>query len=98
MKLRFPRMTVLTRFYRGFKGIAGTRLSSRLSRQRRSFDSASAERRASARMMSICVELLSYADGIEFAISDDVHILIRERKILPIGVAIPFLKCDGASF
>jgi hypothetical protein len=49
-------------------------------------------------MRSIYAKLLGYADGIEFAISDAVDILISERKILPIGVAIPFLKCDGASF
>jgi len=44
------------------------------------------------------MELLDYADGIEFAISDGMNILVSERKIFPIEVAIPFLKCGGGSF
>jgi hypothetical protein len=96
--LRLPRTPVLTRFCSEFKRIAETRLSARPSRQSQSFDSESAERRPSAQMRSIYAKLLGYADGIEFAISDAVDIFISERKILPIGVAIPFLKCGGASF
>jgi hypothetical protein len=40
---------------------------------------------------------LGCAAGIVFAIGDAVDILICERKIFPVGVAIPFLKCGGAS-
>jgi len=68
------------------------------SQERRSFDSKSAERRAPARMRSICAELLGYADGIEFAISEDVNILICERKFLPSGVAIPFFEVWRSQF
>ena len=85
-------MATLIRVCCEFKGIAETQLSALPSRQRRSFDSKSAERRASARMRPICAELLGYADGIEFAISEDVNILICERKFLPGGVAIPFFE------
>jgi len=49
-------------------------------------------------MRSKCAELLGYADGIEFAISDDVNILILERKIFQIGIVIPFLEVCRASF
>jgi hypothetical protein len=49
-------------------------------------------------MRSNCAELLSSTDGIEVAITDEMNILICERKIFPIGVAIPFLKCGVASF
>jgi hypothetical protein len=66
--------------------------------QRRSFDSESAERRAAVRTRFICAELLGYADGIEFAISDAVDILIWERKIFPTGVAIPFFVVWRSQF
>jgi hypothetical protein len=49
-------------------------------------------------MRSICAELLGYANGIEFAISDAVDILICERKIFPIGVAIPFFEVWRSQF
>jgi len=68
------------------------------SQERRSFDSESAERRTSTRTRFIYAELLGYVDGIKFAISDDVHILICERKFLPTGVAIPFFEMWRSQF
>jgi hypothetical protein len=96
--LRSPRISDLTKSCCEFKGIAKTQFCARTLRPSQSFDSESAERRASVRMRSICAELLSYATGIVFAISDAVDILIFERKILPIGVAIPFFVVWRSQF
>jgi len=49
-------------------------------------------------MRSNAAELLSSTDGIEVAIADEMNILISERKIFPIRVAILYLKCGGGSF
>jgi hypothetical protein len=92
-------MAVLTRLYRGLKGIAENQLCAQPSRQRRSFDSKSAERRGSVRLRISCAGFWGYANGIAFAMSAAVDILNCEGKIFsPSGVAIPFLQCGGAGF